>query len=173
MSDAFVGEIRMFGGSYAPQDWAFCDGSTLPISSYSTLYSVLGTTYGGDGQNTFKLPDLRGRLPVHMGQGTGMTPRVIGQQFGTEAETLQVTHIPAHSHVISVGGDGSTAAPGGNYPGNSMNFSLYSGAAPDSLMNQAAVGSSPPTPAQAHANLMPAQCVNFIIALNGYFPPKP
>ncbi|NTV15708.1 MAG: phage tail protein [Desulfobulbaceae bacterium] len=171
MSDAFVGEIRMFGGTYAPMDWAFCDGSTLQISQYDVLFSLLGTTYGGDGVTNFKLPDLRGRLPVHMGQGQGLTNRTIGTAFGTETETLQVAHIPAHSHLISAGGDATTVSSAGNYPGNS-NFSLYSTATPDNLMNPVAVGSSPPTPAQPHSNLMPSLCVNFIIATNGYLPQR-
>ena len=173
MSDAFVGEIRMFGGTFAPMDWAFCDGSTLSINDYTTLFALIGTIYGGDGITNFKLPDLRGRVPVHMGQGTGMTSREIGSQFGMETETLQTAHIPAHSHVISAGGDGTTAAPGGNYPGNSIGFSLYSAAVPDSLMNPASVGYFPATPAQPHSNLMPTLCVNFIIATNGYFPQRP
>jgi microcystin-dependent protein len=153
-------------------DWALCDGSTLQISQYDVLFAVLGTMYGGDGMTTFKLPDLRGRVPVHMGQGTGLTPRPIGSAFGTEAETLQTAHIPAHTHAISAGGNGTAAAPGGNYPGNSTGFSLYTTAAADSLMNQASVGSSPPTPAQSHSNLMPTLCVNFIIATTGYFPQR-
>lgn len=173
MSDQFVGEIRMFGGNFAPMDWAMCDGSTLQISQYDVLYAVIGTFYGGDGTNNFKLPDLRGRVPVHMGQGPGLTPRSIGNSFGTEVETLQTVHIPSHSHAISAGGPGTTAAPGGNYPGDSAGFSLYSTAAADSLMNQASVGSTPPTSAQPHSNLMPSLCVNFIIATNGYFPQRP
>lgn len=173
MSDQFVGEIRMFGGPFAPMDWAFCDGSTLPISGNETLYSVIGTIYGGNGTTNFNLPDLRGRVPVHMGQGQGLTNREIGTSFGTENETLQVTHIPSHNHAISAGGPGTSAAPGGNYPGDSAGFNLYSTAAADSLMNQASVGSSPPTPAQPHSNVMPGQCVNFIIATNGYFPQRP
>ncbi|NVN97717.1 MAG: phage tail protein [Geobacteraceae bacterium] len=172
MSDQFVGEIRMFGGNFAPMDWAFCDGSTLQISQYDVLYAAIGTTYGGNGTSNFNLPDLRGRVPVHMGTGTGLTPRTIGNSFGTENETLQVAHIPAHSHAINAGGPGTAAAPGGNYPGDSSGFNLYSTAAPDSLMNQASVGSSPPTPAQPHSNLMPAQCIYFIIATNGYFPQR-
>lgn len=170
MSECYIGEIRMFGGTFAPMDWAFCDGSTLPINQYDVLFSVIGTIYGGDGVTNFKLPDLRGRIPVHMGQGPGLTPRDIGTQFGTESETLQTAHIPSHTHVISAGGPGTAAAPAGNYLGNSVNFSLFSAAAPDSLMNQASVGSFPITPVQPHSNLMPTQCVNFIIATNGYFP---
>lgn len=171
MSDAFVGEIRMFGGNFAPIDWALCDGSTLPINQYDVLYSVIGVTYGGDGVNNFKLPDFRGRIPVHMGTGQGLTPRNIGAAFGTEQEALQLAHIPAHTHVISVGADGATAAPAGNYPGNSVNFNLYSAVAPDSLLNQAAVGSFPGQ-SLPHSNIMPSLCVNFIIATSGYYPQR-
>lgn len=161
----------MFGGNFAPVDWALCDGSLLPINQYDVLYSLIGLTYGGDGVTNFKLPDLRGRIPVHMGTGQGLTPRSIGNAFGTETETLQLDHIPAHNHVISIGADGTTAAPAGNYPGNSVNFNLYSTAAPDSLLNQAAVG---PFPGQSlpHSNIMPSLCVNFIIATNGYYPQR-
>lgn len=171
MSDQFVGEIRMFGGSFAPMDWAFCDGSTLPINLYDVLFSVIGTLYGGDGVNNFKLPDFRGRIPVHMGTGQGLMPRNIGIAFGTETETLQVAHIPVHNHFVSVGADGTTAAPAGNYPGNSVNFNLYSSAAADSLMNQAAVGSFPGQ-SLPHSNVMPSLCVNFIIATSGIYPQR-
>jgi microcystin-dependent protein len=172
MSDQFVGEIRMFGGNFEPLDWAFCDGRTLPISTYDTLYSVIGTTYGGDGVTNFKLPDLRGRVPVHKGQGTGLTNRLTGSSFGAEGVTLGATNIPAHSHVINVGGDATTAAPANNYPGNSVGFNLYSSAATsDSTMNPAVVettgGAISPLP---HSNLMPTLCMNFIIALYGIFP---
>lgn len=163
----------MFGGNYAPMDWALCDGSSLPISVYDVLFSLIGTTYGGDGVQNFNLPDLRGRVPIHMGQGPGLSSRLLGDAPGTEQETLQTSHIPAHTHVISAGGDGTTAAPGGNYPGNSAGFNLYSAASPDSVMNQAAVGPSGTSSAQPHSNLMPTQCVNFIIALNGYYPQRP
>lgn len=162
----------MFGGSYAPMDWALCDGSALQISAYDVLYSLIGTTYGGDGVTNFKLPDLRGRIPIHMGQGPGLSNRVLGSSFGTEQETLQTAHIPAHTHVISAGGDGSTAAPAGNYPGNSVGFNLYAAATPDSVMNAAAVGMSAGSAAQPHSNLMPTQCVNFIIALTGFYPQR-
>jgi microcystin-dependent protein len=172
MSECFVGEIRMFGGNFAPMDWAFCNGQTLQISEYDVLYSVVGTTYGGDGITNFKLPDLRGRVPIHMGQGPGLTSRVIGNSIGTETVTLDTTHIPAHNHVIGAGGDATTAAPAGNYPGNSVGFSLYSAANPDSTMDQAAVGPSATNQVQSHSNLMPTQCVNFIIALNGYYPQR-
>ncbi|ACM19640.1 phage tail collar domain protein [Geotalea daltonii FRC-32] len=173
MSDQFIGEIRMFGGNFAPVDWALCDGSTLQISQYDVLYAVIGTYFGGDGITNFKLPDFRGRIPVHMGTGQGLTPRGIGNAFGTEQETLQVAHIPAHNHVVSVGANATTAAPAGNYLGNSSNFSLYSTAAADSLLNQDTVGFFPAAPAQPHSNMMPSLCVNFIIATNGYYPQRP
>lgn len=172
MSDCYVGEIRMWGGTFAPMDWAFCDGSALPISQYDTLFTLIGTTYGGDGQQTFNLPDLRGRLPLHMGQGPGLSGRVIGENFGSEAVTLDSMNIPAHTHLISAGGDATTAAPGGSYLGNSIGFSLYSAANPDSVMSAAAVGMSAGTAAQPHSNVMPALCVNFIIALTGNFPSR-
>jgi len=167
MSECFIGEIRMFGGNFAPQDWALCDGSTLPINGNDALYALIGTTYGGDGVTNFKLPDLRCRIPIHKGQGPGLTTRVIGNSFGSETVTLNVTQIPAHTHLISAGGDATSAAPAGGYPGNA-NFSLYSEAAPDSTMNPAVVG--PMGAAQPHPNVMPSLCINFIIALSGYFP---
>jgi len=170
MSDQYVGEIRMFGGTFAPMDWAFCDGSTLSISQYDVLYSVIGTTYGGDGITTFKLPDLRGRVPLHKGQGAGLTSRSIGGSFGTETVTLAASQIPAHNHLISVGGNATTAAPAGNYLGNTVGFSLYSAAAPDSTMNANVTSTYPNSAAQPHSNLMPALCINYIIALTGIFP---
>lgn len=173
MSECFTGEIRMFGGTFAPMDWAFCDGSTLQISQYDVLYSLIGTTYGGDGTTNFKLPDLRGRLPIHMGQGPDLTSRVLGQSFGTETVTLDSTNIPSHNHLINAGAPATTAAPSGNYLGDSVGLSLYSAATADSLMNPVAVGMSAGSPALPHANVMPCQCVNFIIALNGIYPQRP
>lgn len=172
MSDCYIGEIRMFGGAFAPVNWAFCDGSTLQISGNEPLYSLIGTTYGGDGISNFKLPDLRGRLPLHMGQGPNLGNRVLGTSFGTETVTLDYTHIPAHTHVISAGGDATTAAPEGNYPGNSFGFSLFSAATPDSTMSQSSVGPSAANAVLPHSNLMPTLCINFIIALTGYYPPR-
>ncbi|MBI5655918.1 MAG: phage tail protein [Geobacter sp.] len=172
MSDCYIGEIRMFGGNFAPMNWAFCDGRILSISEYSELFSLLGTTYGGDGITTFKLPDLRGRVPVHSGQGPNLTNRQTGSVFGTETVTLDTTQIPAHSHVVSAGGDGTVADPTAHYPGNSIGFNLYSAATPDSTMNPSAVGPSATAGAQPHSNLMPTLCINYIIALTGYYPPR-
>lgn len=167
MSECFIGEIRMFGGNFAPQDWALCDGGTLPISGNEALFALIGTTYGGDGITNFKLPDLRGRIPIHKGQGPNLSNRVIGSSFGTETVTLNEAHIPAHTHLINAGGDATTAAPAGAYPGNA-NYALYSAATPDSTMSPAAV--APMGAAQPHPNMMPSLCINFIIALNGIFP---
>jgi len=100
MSEAFVGEIRLFGGNYSPVNWHKCDGSMLSVSNYQVLYSLLGTTYGGDGVNTFGLPDLRSRLPVGMGQGTNLTNRVIAQKFGEETVALASNQLPVHTHTL-------------------------------------------------------------------------
>lgn len=171
MSECYLGEIRIFAGNYAPMDWELCDGRPMPIAEYQALYALIGTTYGGDGVNTFNLPDLRGRLPLHMGTGPGLTPRTIGSSFGTEREVLGLTQIPAHTHNINVGADSLSASPGGNYLGNSA-FALYSAAATDSTMAPAAVGSSGGS-GSSHDNMMPSLGLNYIIALNGYFPPRP
>lgn len=171
MSDCYVGEIRMFGGSYAPQGWALCAGQTMSISQYDQLYALIGTTYGGDGVTTFKLPDLQGRVPLHRGQGPGLTNRTIGAAFGMETVTLQVANIPAHTHSIVVGGDATTADPTNGYLGNSVGFNLYSSAAsPDNTMSPSAVGQSGQNAALSHDNMMPGLCINFIIALAGQFP---
>src|SRR5437868_3362158 len=98
MSQPFVGEIRMFGGNFAPAGWAFCNGQLLAISENDTLFNLIGTTYGGDGQNTFALPDLRGRVPVHMGQGPGLSNYIIGQNGGVETVTVTIAQIPQHTH---------------------------------------------------------------------------
>lgn len=170
MSDCYIGEIRMFGGNFAPVNWAFCDGRILSIGEYSELYSLIGTTYGGDGITSFRLPDLRGRVPIHKGDGPNLTSRPLGSAFGTETVTLETAQIPAHSHVVSAGGDATVADPTAHYPGNSVGFSLYSAANPDSTMHAAAVGPSMTGAVQPHSNLMPTLCINYIIALTGYFP---
>lgn len=173
MSECYLGEIRIFAGNYAPMDWELCDGRPMPIMEYQALYALIGTIYGGDGVNTFNLPDLRGRLPLHIGQGPGLTPRTIGSAFGTEREVLGLTQIPAHTHNINVGADSSSSSPGGNYLGNSKDFLLYTTAATgDGTMAPAAVGNSGGS-GSSHDNMMPSLCLNYIIALNGYFPTPP
>ena len=115
MSNPYIGEIRLFAGNFAPVGFAFCNGQLLAISENSALFALIGTIYGGDGQTTFALPDLRGRLPMHQGTGPGLTTRVIGQQFGTETVTLTTAQIPAHSHPVLCSSAPSSAGPAGAF----------------------------------------------------------
>lgn len=170
--EGWVGEIRMFGGSFAPLGWFFCDGSFLSTTQYAVLFALIGTTYGGDGQNNFRLPDLRGRLPVHQGTGAGLTPRSLGQAFGTETVTLTADQLGGHTHPLYASGNpAGQTAPGGNLPGLAgVNVYTAATSAPVSMNTQsvAATGGG-----QAHNNLMPAQCVHFIICYEGAFPFRP
>lgn len=165
MAQPYVGEIRMFAGNFAPAGWMFCEGQTLPISENETLFQLIGTTYGGDGESTFALPDLRGRLPIHQGDGF-----IIGETGGLEEVTLTVPQIPAHSHpLLAVGGQpGDQASPGGNLPAQSFNVTPYLNDPPTGSFNAAAVG--PVGGSQPHTNLQPYLCVDFIISLFGLFP---
>jgi microcystin-dependent protein len=168
MAQPYVGEIRMFGGNFAPAGWAFCDGSLQPISEYETLFNLIGTTYGGDGQQTFALPDLRGRLPIHMGQGPGLGSYVIGQTGGTETVTLNTNQIPAHNHLFMVSGTAAAASsPQGNILANATP-NLYVRDVPSDNMSNASIGLSGGN--QPHENMMPYLCVSFIISYFGIFP---
>lgn len=167
----FIGEIRMFGGNFAPAGWALCQGQLMAISQNQALFSLIGTTYGGDGQTTFALPDLRGRVPVHMGQSPGTSNYVIGEQTGVENVTLLGNQLPQHSHVppacsSAVGGSDN---PAGNFWAGS-NTMLYTQTAADSTMNAGAVGLTGGN--QPHDNMLPFLVVNFIIALFGVFPSR-
>jgi microcystin-dependent protein len=163
MSSPFVGEIRMFGGNFAPAGWAFCNGSIIPIAENETLFQLIGTTYGGDGQETFALPDLRGRLPMHRGNGF-----LIGENAGTETETLTVNQIPAHNHVPQAASSaGNSASPAGNIWA-SASLNPYSTGAANAAMSAAACGTTGGS--QPHDNLMPYLAVTFIISLFGIFP---
>ena len=174
MSNPYVGEIRIFAGNFAPVGWAFCDGSILAITSNETLFNLIGTTYGGDGQNTFALPDLRSRVPIHMGTDSFGTSYVIGQSGGVEQVTLTTSQIPAHSHVPLAAL--SSANGGGNNPVNSPANSVWSGwtggqfsnTAPNVAMAPAAIGFSGGS--QPHDNMVPFLAINFIISLYGVFP---
>ena len=162
MSQPFVGEIRMFGGSYAPAGWALCDGQHLPISENGVLFQLIGTTYGGDGQQTFAMPDLRGRVPVH--QGNGLT---IGAKHGEESVTLNIQQIPTHVHSNAAGVAAGNTTPLGKLVANTSAtiYKVDQGASQASPLATATVGGSQP-----HENMMPYQCVNFIISLSGIFP---
>lgn len=168
MADPFIGEVRLFAGNFAPQDWAFCDGSILPISQYDTLFALIGTTYGGDGQQTFALPDLRGRVPIHQGAGAGLSNRTLGELAGAESVSLAAAQMPAHTHSLRASTATGAAAPtGGVLAANGV--SVYgAGAATTPMAPQgisAAAGGS-----QAHNNMAPFLAVNYIIALFGIFP---
>ncbi|WP_342725897.1 tail fiber protein [Bradyrhizobium sp. B097] len=171
MSQPFVGEIRMFGGNFAPAGWNFCDGSLLAISQYDTLFNLIGTTYGGDGQSTFAVPDLRGRLPLHMGTASSGTSYVIGQNGGVENVTLTVQTIPQHSHAfIASTQTGTGANPQGNILDQvSGTIAMYvDGQPPDGPMASGMLTNAGGS--QPHNNLQPLLCVGFIISLFGIFP---
>jgi microcystin-dependent protein len=165
MSSPFIGEIRMFGGNFAPAGWAFCDGSLQPIDQNTALFQLIGTTYGGDGQTTFALPDLRSRVPVHVGPGF-----VLGQSSGAETVTLTTNQIPAHSHVPNANNNpGSQVSPAnGAWAGSNPALNNYSNVAPSVNMDPGAIGQTGNS--QPHDNMIPFLAVNFILSLFGIFP---
>ena len=175
MSTPYIGEIRMFGFGTrgAPNGWQACDGSLLPISQYDVLFALIGTTYGGDGQTTFAVPDLRGRLPIHQGQGPGLSNYVIGQCAGTETVTVLPTQMPAHTHTaIATTAAATTGTPGtGVIPGAVANQTMYvtdtSGGTP---FSQAANAVTLAGGSQPHENCMPTLTVQYCIATQGIFP---
>lgn len=159
----------MFGGNFAPLDWALCNGQLMSIAENSTLFTLIGTTYGGDGQQTFGLPDLRGRVPVHQGSGAGLSPTVMGQLGGVESVTLISNQLPSHGHTAQVSSaPGAQPGPAGNLLAASADIALYTGSAPNVALNAATVASSGGN--QPHENRQPLLCVNFIISLFGIFP---
>jgi microcystin-dependent protein len=167
MAQPFVGEIRMFAGNFAPAGWMFCEGQLLPISENETLFNLIGTTYGGDGESTFALPDLRGRVPVHMGNGF-----ILAETGGAEEITLTVNQIPAHSHpLLGSATLGADVNPGNRVVAQSGTAGLFNFI--DDVPNQnfapAAIG--PVGGSQPHTNFQPYLCVDFIISLFGIFPP--
>jgi microcystin-dependent protein len=170
MSTPFVGEIRMFAGSFAPLDWMFCEGQLLPISENETLFTLIGTTYGGDGQQTFGLPDLRGRVPIHMGNGAGLSNRIIGEMSGVETVTLNTNQIPAHSHTfLGTSSTASATSPANNVVATPSSIDLYRPTAvPAAAMAANALGVQGGS--QPHENMQPFLCVSFIISLFGIFP---
>lgn len=171
MSDSFVGEIRMFAGNYAPLDWMFCEGQTLPIDPYQQLYALLGTAFGGDGSTNFKLPDLRGRIPVHVGGGLPF-----GSSGGAETVSLTADHVPQHTHkLMATSSPASTPNPEGALPATGSVSELYWGDPPadgEGARNLAAEAVSSGSGGQAHPNVQPFLCVNFIICVNGFFPTR-
>ena len=165
MSQPYVGEIRMFGGNFAPVGWAFCRGQLLAISENDVLFNLIGTTYGGDGQSTFALPDLQGRAPVHMGTGFAM-----GQMAGTETVTLITQQIPVHTHPMMASKDAANQITGANgVLAAPVSLATYFAAAPDTGLNAAAVLPSSGGN-QPHDNMQPYLAINFIISLFGVYP---
>ncbi|MGG9962810.1 phage tail protein [Ferruginibacter sp. SUN106] len=173
MQDPFIGNVILFGGTFAPVGWAFCDGSLLPISENDALFSLIGTTYGGDGQVTFGLPDLRGRMPIHQGQGAGLSTYVIGQMAGTESVTLLPGQVPPHSHtVLSNSATAGTNVPNANFLAAQSTLSEYiPGASANSVMSPVAIANSTGG-GLPHSNIMPSLAINYIIALQGIYPPQ-
>jgi microcystin-dependent protein len=164
MAQPYVGEIRMFAGNFAPAGWMFCEGQLLPISENETLFQLIGTTYGGDGQSTFALPDLRGRLPIHQGNGF-----ILAETGGAEEITLTVNQIPAHAHpLLASAGPGNANAPAGNITGESAAVKIYVSEVPTANLNPSTV--TPVGGSQPHTNFQPYLCVDFIISLFGIFP---
>lgn len=171
MSDQYVGEIRMFGGNYAPEGWLPCDGRLLSISEYDVLYTLIGTTYGGDGVSTFAVPDLRGRVPINDGQGPGLSYYAIGQAGGVNEVSLTSAEYPSHVHVAQASkATGAQPTSEGGLPAASSSIALYKADVPGATLNGAAVGMSQGG-AQPHENRQPFLAVNFIIAHDGFFPP--
>jgi microcystin-dependent protein len=169
MAQPYVGEIRMFAGNFAPNGWMFCEGQTLPISENEVLFQLIGTTYGGDGEETFNLPNLASRVPIHMGTGPDGTTYQIGEMAGTEQETLSVQQIPNHTHPFTVSTDAATGNnPPTNVLGKPATIDLYLQDAPTNNMNPASV--TPAGGSQPHENTQPFLCINFIISLFGIFP---
>lgn len=169
MPEPYVGEIRMFAGNFPPNGWMLCEGQSMPISENEVLFQLIGTTYGGDGEETFNLPNLASRVPIHMGTSPSGTTYQLGEMAGTEQETLTVQQIPAHTHALLASGDlGNTVSPANVLTSNSQGALPYIEDAATLNMNAGAIG--PAGGSQPHENTQPFLCINFIISLFGVFP---
>lgn len=178
MSEPFIAQIKVYGTNFPPRGWAHCNGQLMPIAQNTALFSLIGTTYGGNGQTTFGLPDLRGRAAMHPGHGPGLTPRVLGEVSGSENVTLTINELPAHNHGVQATTVlGNTADPAGavlargnfSQQGSSGAVPLYSNDAPNTVMAQTLgiAGNNQP-----HDNMMPSLTLNYCIALQGIFPSR-
>ena len=169
MSTPYIGEIRMFGGNFAPVGWAFCQGQLLSIAEDDALFTLIGTTYGGDGQETFALPNLASRVPVHMGQGPGLSDCVIGEVAGVEYVTLTTAHLPSHTHAqIASTNDATQSDPTGRILGGTVGHSLYVEDVVNTPLDGPSLG--PAGGSQPHDNSPPYLVINFIISLYGVYP---
>lgn len=174
MSQPFVGEIRMFAGNFPPNGWAFCNGAIQAISENETLFQLIGTTYGGDGQSTFALPDLQSRVPIHMGTGSFGTTYAIGESGGVEEVTLTTSQIPIHNHTLNATATGQVLAPSSSTvlataTSSQVGVMPYTTAAGDgTLLKSDSIGTAGGS--QPHTNIQPILAINFIISLFGVFP---
>lgn len=174
MSEPFIAEIRIFAGNFAPRSWAFCDGQLLPIAQNTALFSLIGTTYGGDGRTTTALPNMQGRAPMHPGRGPGLTSRRLGERTGVETVTLTEAQLPNHSHTMKadgnsggpLGGGANASNPVGNYLGASVKYSSSTSSLTTMSDTSVSGGSQP------HNNMQPYLTMNFIIALQGLYPSR-
>jgi microcystin-dependent protein len=173
MSEPFIGEIRMFAGSFAPRGWAYCDGQLYSVSQNDALFSLFGTIYGGDGRDTFGLPDLRGRVPIHQGTGPGLAERRLGSKAGVENATVTENQLASHTHELRASGDpAEDNDPVGHLPARSTSASLYSDdyEVEEVYLHDSAVGNTGGS--QSHSNVMPFLCIHFIVALFGIYPSR-
>jgi microcystin-dependent protein len=173
MGQPFVGEIRMFAGNFAPNGWMLCQGQALPISEWETLFNLIGTTYGGDGQSTFKLPDLQSRLPIHQGTGRTGTTYTIGEQAGVEDVTLTLSQLPSHNHVLLATDSAPSLSPANALPAtaNSTQAGVNTyGASTGNGTNLVAATILSDGGSQPHNNIQPILAINFIISMFGIFP---
>jgi len=168
MSEPFIAEIKIFAGTFAPRSWAFCNGQLLPIAQNTALFSLVGTTYGGDGRTTFALPNLQGRAPMHPGSGPGLSPRRLGQSGGTEAVSLNETQLPAHSHTMNGIPNASQANPDASH--GLGNAPMYATPGTTVAMGVDAIGATGGS--QTHNNMQPYLAINYIIALQGLYPSR-
>jgi microcystin-dependent protein len=177
MSEPFIAEIRIFAGNFAPRSWAFCDGQLLPIANNTALFSLIGTTYGGDGRTTTALPDLQGRAPMHPGRGPGLTDRRLGQKVGTETVSLNEAQIPSHSHNpwVNSGDSPTSISPAGTYADRHVDSftpaNIYKkNPSLNATFNSAQLATT--GGGQSHINIQPYLVLNYIIALQGLFPSR-
>lgn len=171
MSEPFIGEIRMFAGTFAPRGWAMCDGQLLNVGQNDALFSLYGTIYGGDGRTTFGLPEMRGRIPLHAGNGPGLSNRRLGSKGGAENVTVTTNQLPNHTHqmIASNQAVATSTDPADHVPATAVE-DIYADAAAGQTLDSAAVGNTGGS--QAHVNLQPTLCLNFICSLFGIYPPR-
>lgn len=172
MSDPYIGEIRMFAGNFPPNGWAFCNGAILPISENDTLFNLIGTTFGGDGQETFALPNLQSRVPIHAGTGPDGTTYQLGEQAGVETVTLTQQQIPVHSHAVLTANSGGVASPSNallaTATSSATGLQVYNAQVPSTALHGSSV--TPAGGSQPHENVQPYLCINYIISLFGIYP---